>query len=202
MKKIWLDKLLVVMEERGLEPKPLSLAAGLNETYLRDVVKRGADPTIGKLTQLADYLGLPVGYFFNEEPLQPKQVPVVGYAAGGEEWVPISDYPDGDGIDSLSLDFSDVDPIAIRVKGHSMAPVFRDGDDLICSRRRGIDIGSVVGKDCVVHTMKGQAFIKHVLKGTVRNSYRLRSYNTTFADIDNVALDWAAPVIWIKRKEG
>lgn len=201
MKKIWLDKLHLVMKERGLKNKPLSLAAGFNETFIRDL-DNGSDTTISKLVTLADHLSLPISYFFNNESPAPRQVPVVGYASGGEEWTPFDDSMGGeDGLDSLALDFTDSDPIAIRVRGHSMIPVFRDGDDLICSRQRGIDLASVVGKDCVVRTMDQRCYIKHILKGAIRNTYRLRSYNPAFPDIDDVALDWAAPVVWIKRKD-
>lgn len=200
MARIWLEKLTRVMEERGLKSKPLSLAAGLNETYLRDVLQKGAEPTVAKLEALADALGLPITYFFSDEEMVWPQIRVVGYAAGGEEWRPIDDGEELPTVDFASLDLQSDDPIAIRVRGHSMSPVFRDGDDLICQRHKGSDISQALNRDCVVKTMDGRFWVKTVLRGTIRNTYRLRSYNPGFEDMDNVALDWAAPVVWIKRK--
>lgn len=200
MRKIWLAKLKKVMEERGLKPKPLSVAAKLNATYIRDL-EDGSEPSITNLGKLADALGLPLSYFFDDSELPPApQVPLIGYAAGGEEWTPFDNEGPGGGFDHIALDLSDADPIGIRVRGHSMAPVYRDGDDLICSRLQGTDLRNAVNRDCVLRTTKGQSFIKHLLKGTQRNAFRLRSYNPAFADIENVALEWAAPVVWIRRK--
>lgn len=199
MQKDWREKLQEVMAERGLKAKPLSKAAGLNETYLRDVFE-GHDATIGKMTAISDELGLPLSYFFSDERVAPRQVPVVGYAAGGEEWTPIDSSEYADDVNFISLDLSGADPIAIRVRGPSMSPVFRDGDDLICSRQRGLDMARAVNQDCVVRAMDGRCYVKLLLKGATRNTYRLRSYNRDYDDIDSIALDWVAPVIWIRRR--
>lgn len=199
MAKIWLEKLKEVMTERGLGTKTLSRTAGLSETYVWELFNRDMDPTVGKMTQLADALGLPISHFFGDEPLPWPTVRVVGFAAGGEEWQPLDDGEELPTVDMTSLDMG-ADPIAIRVKGHSMSPVFRNGDDLICDRQRGSDIIRALNQDCVVKTADRRYFVKHLMRGTNRNTYRLRSYNPSFEDIDNVALEWAAPVIWIKRK--
>lgn len=200
MNKIWRERLKEIMAERGLKPKPLSIAAGLNENYIRDLLVKGVDPTVTKMQALADILGLPITYFLGEAlPVAPA-IPVVGYASGGEEWTPADQGAELPHVDMTSLDLEGADPIAIRVRGHSMSPVFRDGDDLICSRQRGADLVHAVNRDCVVKTIDNHFYVKHVLKGTSRNSYRLRSYNPAFSDIENVVLDWAAPVMWIKRK--
>jgi phage repressor protein C with HTH and peptisase S24 domain len=200
MSKIWLEKLREVMAERGLKAKPLSLAAGLNENYIRDLVQKNVDPTLTKMSALADVLGLPLTYFFTDEPTPWPTIRVVGYAAGGEEWQPVDDGDELPVVDFASLDLSNMDPIAIRVRGHSMSPVFRDGDDLVCERHRGQDLAQAVNRDCVVKTMDNRYFVKQILKGSLRNTFRLRSYNPAFDDLENVALEWAAPVIWIKRR--
>lgn len=200
MAKIWLGKLKEIMTERGLPTKRLSKAAGLSETYVWELFNRDIDPTIGKLSALADALGLPITYFFSDEPLPWPTIRVVGFASGGEEWQPLDDGEELPTVDIDHLDFGGPDPIAIRVRGHSMSPVFRDGDDLICHRHRGIELAQALNRDCVVKTVSNRYFVKHVMKGTNRNSYRLRSYNPAFADLDNVALEWAAPVVWIRRK--
>jgi phage repressor protein C with HTH and peptisase S24 domain len=200
MTKIWRVKLEEIMAERGLKAKPLSRAAGLNETYIRDLLQKDVDPTVSKLSALADTLGLPVSYFFGNEEMRSPGIPVAGYASGGDEWQPLDDGESLPTVDFATLDLSDTDAIAIRVRGHSMSPVFRDGDDLICSRRRGADMAKALNCDCVVKTIDNRYFIKQLLKGTSRGSYRLRSYNTSFPDIENAVLEWVAPVIWIKRK--
>lgn len=198
MSKIWLTKLIAAMKMQNKKAKPLSLAAGLSETYIRDLIERGVEPTLAKLEAIANQLGLPMSYFFDEESTPP-QIAIKGYASGGDRWTPVDDYQDGDGIAHIDLDIANPDLIGVRVRGPSMSPVFRDGDDLICFPQHGLDISSAVGKDCVVETANQERYIKQVLKGSKKNTYRLRSYNTEFPDIEDVALAWAAPVLWIRR---
>jgi transcriptional regulator with XRE-family HTH domain len=58
MSKIWREKLKEVMAERGLKAKPLSISAGLNETYVWDLLNRNVDPTLTKMAAIADVVGL------------------------------------------------------------------------------------------------------------------------------------------------
>jgi phage repressor protein C with HTH and peptisase S24 domain len=79
-----------------------------------------------------------------------------------------------------------------------MFPVYRDGDVLICQRRRGREI-EAARQDCVVETADGRHLVKMVRKGTRPGLFTLQSYNRLYDDIENVSLAWAAPVRWIKR---
>ena len=126
-------------------------------------------------------------------------VPVVGYAAGGDEWIPVDDYAKGDGMEPVELSLGDADSIAIMVRGESMAPVYRNGDVLICSRRRGEDLTHALNRDCVVKTDDGRCYIKFLLRGDDPGRFRLRSYNVSFPDMENETLEWAAPVMWVRR---
>ena len=126
-------------------------------------------------------------------------VPVVGYAAGGDEWIPVDDFAQGDGLQPVELSLGDADPIAIMVRGESMAPVYRDGDILICSRQRGSDVVSALNRDCVVKTADGRCYIKFLLKSENYGRFRLRSYNVSYPDMEDEELQWAAPVMWVRR---
>ena len=136
---------------------------------------------------------------FVYEPDTANLVPVVGYAAGGDEWLPVDDYARGDGMQPVELSLGDADPIAIMVRGDSMAPVYRDGDILVCSRQRGSDLSSALNRDCVVKTVDGRCYIKFLLRGDKRGRFRLRSYNVSYPDVEDEVLDWAAPVMWVRR---
>lgn len=47
-----------IVEARRLSMKKLSIEAGLGETFVRDILKRGTDPSLGKITRLAETLGI------------------------------------------------------------------------------------------------------------------------------------------------
>jgi SOS-response transcriptional repressor LexA len=55
---LWKTRLLDLIERNDLTMKSLSLKAGLNETYVRDILKRDRTPSIDKIGALADALGV------------------------------------------------------------------------------------------------------------------------------------------------
>ena len=103
----------------------------------------------------------------------------------------------GGGFEELEFNLVAPDPIAVEVRGESMLPVYRPGDYLICSRRRGADLQEALNKDCVVRTSENEGYIKKLVQGSRANTYTLVSYNA--APIENQKLLWAAPIVWVKR---
>lgn len=63
----------------------------------------------------------------------------------------------------------------------------------------GKNISNLVGQDCVVQTTTGERHFKILKRGSRAGTYNLRSYHLPSEEIENVALEWAAPVVWIKR---
>lgn len=115
MARKWLERLETVMDQRKLKAKPLSLRAGLNETYIRDLFG-GTDPTVGKLEKIAKELELPMEFFFTES--DSRHVPIISWISAGK--ADRSD--DQDILGEISA--PDLDPrghwIALRVEGDSM----------------------------------------------------------------------------------
>lgn len=174
--------------------KSLSLAAGLSETYVRSILKRGAEPSTKNMEAIAKELSTTVAYLIGDDMPKPIAIPIVGFASGGEGWTPCDRLNE-----ELELDFTSRSLISIEIRGDSMAPVYRSGDYLICDRINGAAIHNIVGRDCVVCTHDDQAYIKILNKGSTPMTYNLRSYNPTYPDIEDVKVKWAAPIVWIKR---
>lgn len=198
--------------ERRLSQAQLAdLTNGKVSQQLVSQIERGANESTKELPALALALGVNIADLdadydvavpIDAEAASPKReaIPVVGILSAGDEWSPVDQYAPGDGMDTVDVNLSDADPIALRVRGTSMVPVFRDGDDIVCSRRRGRDIQKCLNRDCAIMTADGRGFIKVLLAGTTPSTYRLRSYNPAYPDIENVRLEWAAPVVWIHRR--
>jgi hypothetical protein len=55
-----------------------------------------------------------------------------------------------------------------------------------------------LGEECAVHTADGGTFLKVLAPGSQPDRYTLRSFNA--ADIENVEVVWAAPVLFVKRR--
>lgn len=127
-------------------------------------------------------------------PASSGKVPLYGIIAAGEEIEPVPlDNPE-----YVDCPFPIENGAAVDVRGDSMQPVYRPGDRLFFSQRERSDYVALIGRDCIVRLRDGRRFVKTLLRGTKRGLYRLRSY-ATLRDIEDVEVDWAAPVEWVRR---
>lgn len=148
---------------------------------------------------IAATAGVSLAEFFHSGE-QPRIVPVVGFVAAGEKFTPFDDFEQGDGVDQVQLTLGDGDVLAVSVRGDSMSPVYRDGDVIVAKRIGRREVDKAIGRDAIVRTRTGEGYVKRIMPGSKRGLYRLRSYNASYDDIEDVELDWAAPVEWIKRR--
>lgn len=88
-------------------------------------------------------------------------------------------------------------PMAVRVRGTSMMPVYREGDLLFAEQRKHV-ANDVVGQDCIVQVADGPCLVKRVHRGSGSGLFRLFSYETQELT-DDLRLTWAAPVRWVRR---
>jgi transcriptional regulator with XRE-family HTH domain len=187
-----------LMDERGLDMKGLSIAAGLGETAVRDILDRGADPRRKTIEKLSSALGVSSAELIEGADVSYQLVPIIGFVSAGEGWMPFDD--DGHAqIDEVELRIEGGEAVGLQVRGQSMAPVYRDGDTLIGAKRTGPRADNLVGLDCIVMTEDGERYVKFLARGQVAGRFNLRSYNPAYADIPNVRLKWAAPIVWVKR---
>lgn len=192
----WRDRLRQAMEEAGFSMKRLSLKAGRGESFVRDLVNRDRTPSIENLKAIADALGVSPNWLLSGDDQLRLKVPVVGFASAGEGWTPFDDAQLG----AVEFELDAPEYIAIEVRGDSMSPVFRDGDTLFCRRRLGAHVDNYIGLECVLRTSNAEHFVKILTRGGKPGTFNLRSYNPHFRDIEDVTLEWAAPIVWIKRR--
>ncbi|MBS7810514.1 S24 family peptidase [Roseococcus pinisoli] len=117
--------------------------------------------------------------------------PLIGYVGAGAVVIPVED--DREVVDTPP---GLIEPFAVRVRGTSMVPAYRDGDVLICDVQP-VTSREILNKDCVVLTIDGRRLVKKVLPGA-GSAVQLLSYETQEAE-QNVYLQSAAIVRWVKR---
>ena len=194
----WSKRLWKALSWKGWSQRELARRAGLDEQKVYKYLQGKVDQPRGDtLLRLADTLGVTESWLRYEVGPAVTNIPVVGRLASGESFVPFDDAPMGGGFEELEFNLVAPDPIAVEVRGESMLPVYRPGDYLICSRRRGADMQEALNKDCVVRTSENEGYIKKLVQGSRANTYTLVSYNA--APIENQKLLWAAPIVWVKR---
>ncbi len=140
-------------------------------------------------------------YLQTGEVIHPKYIHktiLVGYVGAGQQVIPIDDNPMGQGLDNVESPPDDEQTVvAVQVRGHSMFPVYRDGDLLYYSRDGANDWTALLGKDCVARLGDGRVLVKVLRHGTHKNKWTLASYNSP--DIENVDIEWVAPIRWVRR---
>ncbi len=192
----WARRLNRAFRRTGWTKRELQRRSGVSydniNKYLRGEVSQPRGDQLDRLAQALEVSSLwlrhGIGHML-------ESVPVVGYVGAGEVFVS-TDEGVGE-LGRVELDFLDeADPIAVQVRGDSMRPVYRNGDYLLCSRRRGVDMRTCVGLDCVVRLPAGEGYVKK-LELNPAGTFDLVSYNAE--TIRNVTPLWVAPVIWIKR---
>lgn len=147
---------------------------------------------------IAELANMSVAEFFHSDAV-PRMVPIVGYVSGGESFVPSGDLEEAAEIEHIMLSIPEGEQIAVRVRGDSMRPVYRNGDVIVGSRRDRRNLAAIVGHDCIIKTASGEGYVKVVHRGTAKGRFTLRSYNPAYTDIENVELEWAAPITHIVR---
>lgn len=194
----WAERTLDVLRQRGWSHAELARRTDVPEQRLYKWLQgRVAQPRGDALARIANALG--VHHYWLETGRGPRvsAVPLVGYVSAGEEFYPIDDLAPGAGHDDVPLSMDAIDPIAIRIRGSSMSPVYRSGDDLFCTRMRG-DVQDAIGRDCVILTKDGAGYVKQLRRGP-DGRFILRSYNPAYEDIEDVEIEWAAPIVFIRR---
>ncbi|MBT3917489.1 MAG: helix-turn-helix transcriptional regulator [Rhodospirillaceae bacterium] len=194
----WSKRLWRALSWKGWSQRELARRAEIDEQKVYKYLQGKVDQPRGDtMLRLADCLGVTESWLrFDVGPAVIK-IPVVGRVTSGESFIPIDNSPINSSSEEVDFSLDDADPIAIEVRGESMLPVYRPGDYLLCSRRRGIDIQQCLNRDCVVKTDQGEGFVKKLISGPADGSYTLVSYNAPA--IEGVRLLWAAPIIWVKR---
>ena len=196
----WSERLRRAMAWKGWGAAELARRTEIDTARLYKYVQgKVAQPRGDTLSRIASAIGVNEQWLRDGSGPHYTRFPVVGYVGAGEAFVPYDDLAKGAGYDEINFDVDSGDPIAIQVRGSSMEPVYRPGDHLICSRRDGEDEAGFLGRDCVVLLESGEGYVKRVVRGAAAHQYTLLSYAA--APIENVQLQWAAPIIWVRRSQ-
>ena len=58
MEDVWFDRLLNAIADSGLSYREISLKAGLSDSYVRQMIGMGKQPTISKFLKICDVIGV------------------------------------------------------------------------------------------------------------------------------------------------
>jgi hypothetical protein len=122
-----------------------------------------------------------------------RQVRLAGYVGAGQEVYQFDE--DGAGWVDAPPEADDRTQ-AVEVRGGSMLPLYEDGTVLYYSKQ--LPPENMSGKRCVVRLEDERVLVKTLRRGSERGLWTLMSLNAP--DIEDVAVQWAAPIDWIKPR--
>lgn len=125
-----------------------------------------------------------------------KGVPVLGYVGAGEVVWP---FDDGE-LDYVLPPFgAPSDAVGVIVRGDSMEPEISDGDILIYRRDGEFVANNCLNRKCIVKTGSGKIYVK-VVKLSTKNYGFFTLLSTNAPPIEDVVIEWAAPVMGLIYK--
>ena len=198
----WWKRVRDELDRKGWSVVEFERRTGIDKGRLyKYVTGEVVQPRGDAFARMSQALGVTEWWLRTGEGARSSRLAVGGVLSAGESWEAI---PEG-GPEAKYIDFELTgDAFAIEVRGSSMSPAYRDGDVVICARKlrvdhRGFDVSTVRRRDCAVRTASGEHYLKYVIPGRGDNLFTLRSYNPDYPDIENVGVEWVAPVAWIRR---
>ncbi len=188
-------RIAAARKDQGMSQYALAKLLGVNQSTVAYYERGRNIPKPWIVEDLARILHVSAPFLLYGKEDSDPPVPIVGKVAAGGHVTMNPEDPIG---------YEDLPPgassrtEALLVDGDSMWPVYRAGDVVFFSEE---DINrtpdELYGKECVVRTLEGALMLKIVKRGRSRSRFTLASYNAP--DMEDVALETAAPIRWVKR---
>ncbi len=198
--------------EHGLTTSGLARRAGLDATTFNPSKRRTADgkarwpgtESLAKVFSATHTDILEFGSLVKGARVLPSSrpavrvIPLLGLAQAGDAgFFDDSGFPVGGGWDEVAFpEVGDPNAYALEISGHSMDPVFRDGDVIIVSPAAPIRRGDRV----VVRTLQGEVMAKQLVRRSARR-LELRSLNPEHPGrtFEISEISWMYRIVWISQ---
>ncbi len=195
-------------EEHGFSASGLARKAGLDPTTFNKSKRTTRDgklrwPSTESISKILAATGATIGEFVSYigESGQLgvyRNVPLIGFAQAGDAgFFDDAGYPVGGGWDEIPFpEIGDPSCYALEIAGHSMEPVYRDGDRILVSPAAAVRRGDRV----VVRTRHGEVMAKELVRMTARR-VELKSLNPEHPDreIPMEDMDWIGRIVWASQ---
>lgn len=207
------------MDERGFKAFALAREAGLNESYIRDLLSgRSADPQFSKIEAVARALGVTLEWMMHGE--GPEDIDAPRYEDDFVVRIPVFDLAASAGAGALIEDASNISTqpfresylrsltaapsealAVIHVSGDSMEPTLRHGDTILIDRR-----ADRLGPDGIyVLLFEDALMVKRCQRDFATGAVIIKSDNPLYQTMtlnDRDRIQIRGRVIWLGRAIG
>lgn len=189
-------RVLREIERRKLPVATLARLAGVKRDVIRDMQRdRTSSTSVENAALIAEALGLSLDEMIHSTP-----VAVAGRVGAGAEVVLVDGYAKGGGLWHVERppQLAGRRVVAVEVAGDSMEPAYAPGDLLFYARAVLGVPSECAGRRCIAEDAAGHAWVKLLRRraGQPPGLWDLHSINTAHPPRYDVALAWAAPVLF------
>lgn len=195
----WFDQ---VLRDRRLSRRQLAKRLGVDPSAVSLMFRGMRHMSIDRAAEIAQLLNVPVDELLRRagSPL-PATVPV--RTGRGPRMVPVVGHFEGDGEVQLHITGDEIpgpDELPLKTGvliGRTAAGPMRlmDGWALYVAQHSNVP-ADIIGRYSVARTKSGLVLLRWVTRSYQQGHYNLLSCFS--ASVENIELDWASPVIWIK----
>lgn len=195
--------LRIIKNVENFKMKPLSEAAGMSESGIKDLFRYNSSPKVVNAHAIAKTLGrtvdevIRIGATGQIVPTErPAEIAVAGKVGAGASVELVDAYAKGDGLYRVACppQLAPRGIVAVEVEGDSMAPIYSPGTVLFYSRDALGVPTEAIGRICVCEDTSGKAWVKVIRTGSQEGTFSLISLNPETEHMHGVNLKWAAPV--------
>ncbi len=179
--------LAAAMKDSGISMAELARQSKTSRQQVQRLVKGGRKLSKAWAERFAPHLATTASQLM----FGPRIAFAVGYVGAGE-FIPIDDHAVGAGLEEVEIPAGvPDDAVLLIVRGDSMAPRYFDNEYLFY-RRDNRPPTELIGRECVIKLTDGRLYVKELRRGE-SGRFTLFGWNSPL--IENVAVEWAAPVL-------
>lgn len=199
MEKSFKDALQHALRETGRSLRGIAIEADVSYEQLKSLNQgKSTSTNVDDAVRVARAFGVTLEAFYSGALSRENGLPVTGRVGAGAEVLLNDGHAQGEELYRIAAPPQiGARPVAaVEVVGDSMEPVFFEGDVLLFDRQTiGVPI-EAIGRPCICEDADGMVWVKQVKIGTSAGLFNLLSINPTGNNRHDVALKWAAPVIF------
>lgn len=187
------NRIQELREAKGWSQAELATAAGTTGQQIGRLEAGKRKLTIEWMQMLAPVLGVNTTDLLVQDR---GTVPLVGIVGAGAIVYAIDDHEKGAGLEEVERPYgASSSTVAVRVRGESMKPAYKDGDLLYYDNQANGDLDHLIGNDCIVKLVDGRTLVKEIRKNGA--GYWLHSHNAD--PMIGAPIEWAAKVKWVLK---
>lgn len=189
------------LQEKEITQRRVAAVLGIDPSSVSLLLTGSRRCQLSEAEEIARLLGQPLDDVLTNFGVDPtagsaaRMVPIVGWISGHNE-VTMKRPVDGPRLVEAPPGVPS-GTVALRYRAASGPLENHDGRILFYEPRKTVE-GDCIGQFCIIQTAGHGCHARRLKRGYIKNSYNITGNYASIKTLENVAVEWASPVLWIK----